>query len=75
MAELIDDLKNERKDLYEVVLRQKEAINLLKKDRFDKNDEIDTLILKRQDVNMEMKNKKIELERIQEQYRLIRDKI
>jgi hypothetical protein len=46
MAEL-EDLKNERKNIYEVVLKQKEAINLLKKDRSDKNDEIDTLILKR----------------------------
>ena len=46
MAEL-EDLKNDRKKVYEVVLKQKEAINLLKKDRSDKNDEIDTLILKR----------------------------
>lgn len=46
MAEL-EDLKNERKNIYEVVLKQKEAINLLKKDRSDKNDEINTLILKR----------------------------
>ena len=74
MAEL-EDLKNERKNIYEVVLKQKEAINLLKKDRSDKNDEIDTLILKRQDVNMEMKNKKVALEKIKDQYRHIRDKI
>ena len=74
MAEL-EDLKNQRKNINEVVLKQKEAINLLKKDRSDKNDEIDTLILKRQDVNMEMKNKKVALEKIKDQYRHIRDKI
>ena len=63
----LEDFQNERKRLFDIVRRQKNAIDLFKKNIEDKNVEKEKLVAKRKDVQIEQRVKIKDLTEVRRQ--------
>ena len=63
----LEDFQNERKRLFDIVRRQKNAIDLFKRNIDDKNEEKEKLVAKRKDVQIEQRVKMKDLTEIRRQ--------
>ena len=63
----LEDFQNERKRLFDIVRRQKNAIDLFKKNIEDKNVEKEKLVAKRKDVQIEQRVKMKDLTEVRRQ--------
>ena len=71
----LEDFSNERKRLFDIVRRQKNAIDLFKRNIDDKNVEKEKLVAKRKDVQIEQRVKLKDLKEIQRQLKVMQDAI
>ena len=71
----LEDFSNERKRLFDIVRRQKNAIDLFKRNIDDKNVEKEKLVAKRKDVQIEQRVKLKDLKEVQRQLKVMQDAI
>lgn len=71
----LEEMKEERQSLYEMVIRQKQGIKLMKEERDEKNEEIDHFIYSRRDVQREKINKKKHWQKRRDEWERLRNEI
>ena len=71
----LEDFQNERKRLFDIVRKQKNAIDLFKRNIEDKNVEKEKLVAKRKDVQKEQRTKLREIIELKRQLQVMQDAI